>query len=230
MAISTLMKKLSIASAGAVATAAGIAIATTSGANAASFSGTGAGFSIPDNNATGVSSTINVTDNLTINNVTVTLNNLTHTWIGDLVASLTNVNTGTSVDLFFRVGANNATSLGDSSNVGGTYRFNDAFTGNLRTTAAALGDNQIIPSGNYFATTVGGATSLLSAFNGQSSQGSWRLTMSDRAGGDLGSLGSWNLQIQGQQVPEPASVLGLLAVGAMGAGSALKRKQQKANG
>ena len=30
--------------------------------------------------------------------------------------------------------------------------------------------------------------------------------------------------LTGQKVPEPASVLGLLAIGALGAGSALKRK------
>ncbi len=226
MATSTMIKKLSMPL--SIAAAAGIAFATATAANAATF--TGSGFNIPDNNATGVSSTISITDNFTIADVTVTLNNLTHTWIGDLVASLTNLTTGTTVNLFNRVGRTTL-GVGDSTNFSGNYSFNDTFTGSLWTTAAGLNGIANIPSGNYYATAATGTVSLLSAFSGQSALGDWQLNIQDRTGLDTGSLGSWSLALTpaqpAQPVPEPASAFSLLALGAMGAGSMLKRKQQQ---
>lgn len=228
MSISTLVKKVSMAATGAVVVTLGT-ISVASNASAITF--TGSGGSIPDSNGStpGVfSSNINVSNNFTVGDVTVTLNNLTHTWVGDLIATLTNLNTGTSVTLFNRVGSTTPSGVGDSSNLGGTYSFNNSFTGNLWTTAAALNSTQVIPSGNYFSTTVGGAVSPLSAFAGGSSSGTWRLRITDNSSLDTGSLGSWSLNLaQAQSVPEPASVLGLLAVGALGATSRLKRKQQQ---
>jgi subtilisin-like proprotein convertase family protein len=188
----------------------------------------GGGFSIPDGNATGAFSDITVTDNFQISDVTVSLNNLQHTWIGDLIATITNVNTNTTVSLFNRVGPTPFNGLGDSSNLAGNYSFNDANTGNLLNTAVSLGDNQIIPSGNYFPTGFNNTTSFLSAFNGQSSLGTWRLRISDNAGVDTGSLGSWNLSLTpqaSQPVPEPFTILGSLTAG--GIGVALRRKRQQ---
>ncbi|MCP2732645.1 proprotein convertase P-domain-containing protein [Limnofasciculus baicalensis] len=224
MSTSTLLKSLSIAAAG---TAAFIALGSTGSAQALTINYSGSGFSIPDGNPTGVSSNIVVSDNLNISDITVTLNNLNHTWIGDLVATLTNVTTNTTVSLFNRVGRVGS-GIGDSSNFGGTYSFNSAFTGNLWTTAAGLNGSQNIPSGNYFPTGANSAaiaSPSLTAFNGELSQGTWQLRISDNAGGDTGPLGSWNLSVTGQPVPEPGSVLGLLAMGAMGAGSTLMRKK-----
>ncbi|MBW4493412.1 MAG: proprotein convertase P-domain-containing protein [Oscillatoria princeps RMCB-10] len=223
---STLMKKLSMPF--SIAAAAGLAFATATGANAATF--TGSGFAIPDNNATGVSSTISITDNFTIADVTVTLNNITHSWMGDLVASLTHLTTGTKVNLFDRVGRITS-GFGNSTNLSGNYSFNDTFTDSLWTTAAGLNSSANIPSGNYYSTAATGTVSLLSAFSGQSALGDWQLNIQDRAGGDTGSLGSWSLTLTpaqpAQPVPEPASAFSLLALGAMGAGSMLKRKQQQ---
>lgn len=224
MSTSTLLKSLSIAAAG---TATFIALGSTGSAQALTMNYSGSGFSIPDNNATGVSSDIVVSDNLNISDITVTLNNLNHTFIGDLVATLTNVTTNTTVSLFNRVGRVGSKGS-DSSNLGGTYSFNSAFTGNLWTTAAALNGIQNIPSGNYFPTGANSAaiaSPSLTAFNGGLSQGIWQLTISDNAGLDTGSLDSWNLSVTGQPVPEPSSIIGLLAMGAMGAGSTLMRKK-----
>ncbi|WP_155120131.1 proprotein convertase P-domain-containing protein, partial [Microcystis aeruginosa] len=53
--------------------------------------------------------------------------------------------------------------------------------------------------------------------------GDWRLKISDNAGDDTGRLGSWTLNLQGTPIPEPSSGLGLLALGLLGAGAALKR-------
>ncbi len=193
-------------------------------AQALTMSYSGSGFSIPDNNPTGISSDIVISDNLTISDITVTLNNLSHTWVGDLIATLTNVDTNTSVSLFNRVGRVGS-GVGSSNDFGGNYGFNDAFTGDLWIAASS----NPVPSGGYFPTGADSAalaSPSLSAFDGQLSAGTWRLTLSDNAGLDVGSLESWELTVEGaaESVPEPASVLGLLAVGAMGTTSALKRK------
>ena len=45
------------------------------------FTGSGSGFTIPDNNTTGASSDIVVADNFPINDITVSLNSITHTWM-----------------------------------------------------------------------------------------------------------------------------------------------------
>lgn len=62
----------------------------------------GASFSIADSAAR--TGTIVVPDPATITDVTVTFTGLTHTWIGDLIVTLTHVDTATTVDLFRRVG------------------------------------------------------------------------------------------------------------------------------
>jgi len=108
---------------------------------------------IPDNDANGVSSVINIADNLTIFD-TSTFIDITHTWIGDLVVTLTSPQ-GTTATLVNRSGGsaddiqasfpssafNGETTMGDwtlnvSDNVG-------ADTGNLNNwsiTFTALGD------------------------------------------------------------------------------------------
>ena len=97
----------------------------------ATFAGSGPGFSIRDNNPTGACSDIVVPDNLLISDITVSLNSLTHTWIGDVAATLTHIDTNTTVDLFNRVGKSSPGGGGFPSNLNGIYIFNDAFTGDL---------------------------------------------------------------------------------------------------
>lgn len=212
-------------------TVSAIASLTVLPASAVSFTGTGAGFSIPDNNATGASSTITVptSSNFLITDITVTLDNLTHTWIGDLIANLTYVPTNTTVSLFNRIGRPSFGPLGDSSDFGGDYSFNDAFTGNLWAVAANPAFF-VIPSGNYFPTGAGSSTlvPMLTSLGGSQTAGDWRLTISDVSVDDTGALGSWTLNLQGTpiapvSVPESSSGLGLLALGLLGAGAALKR-------
>ena len=198
-------------------------------ASAVTFTGTGTGFNIPDNNATGASSTITVPtgSNFSITNITVTLNNLTHTFVGDLIANLTYVPTNTTVTLFNQIGRVSS-GQGKSSNFNGTYSFNDAFTGDFW---AASGDASFnIPSGNYFPTGADSGTlvPILTSLGGSQTAGDWRLRISDLSGGDAGSLGSWTLNLEGTpiapvSVPESNSVLGLLALGLLGTAAAFKR-------
>ncbi|NCR54710.1 MAG: proprotein convertase P-domain, (modular protein) [Microcystis aeruginosa L211-07] len=230
----TNFKSLSLSGAVFAGTVSAIAGLTVLPASAVSFTGTGAGFSIPDDNATGASSTITVPtgSNFLITDITVTLNNLTHTWLGDLIANLTYVPTNTTVTLFNRIGrvSSSVFDFGDGSDFNGNYSFNDAFTGNIWSVAAGLGDFDIIPSGNYFPTGAGSGTlvPILTSLGGSQTAGDWQLTISDNAGLDTGSLGSWTLNLEGTplapvSVPESSSGLGLLALGLLGAGAALKR-------
>jgi subtilisin-like proprotein convertase family protein len=211
-------------------TVSAIASLTVLPASAVTFTGTGAGFNIPDNNATGASSTIVVPDSFSITDITVTLNSLTHTFIGDLIATLTHVDTGTTVSLFNRIGLDNNNSFGDNSLFNGTYSFNDAFTGNLWALGASGDSSFVIPSGNYFPTGAGSSTlvPMLTSLSGELSSGTWRLTISDNLRDDTGALGSWALNLQGNpsspvSVPESTSGLGLLALGLLGAAAAFKR-------
>ncbi|TRU50895.1 MAG: proprotein convertase P-domain, (modular protein) [Microcystis aeruginosa Ma_QC_Ch_20071001_S25] len=229
MNTTTTFKSLSLAGVVFASTVSAIASLTVLPASAVSFTGTGAGFNIPDNNATGASSTIVVPDSFSITDITVTLNSLTHTWIGDLIATLTHVDTGTTVSLFNRIGLVSSGN-GDSSNFGGNYSFNDAFTGNLWAVAASGDASFVIPSGNYFPTGARSSTlvPMLTSLSGELSSGTWRLTISDNQQLDTGALGSWALNLQGNpsspvSVPESTSGLGLLALGLLGAGAALKR-------
>ncbi|MCA2552884.1 MAG: proprotein convertase P-domain-containing protein [Microcystis sp. M04BS1] len=222
----TNFKSLSLSGVVFAGTVSAIAVLAALPASAVSFTGTGAGFNIPDGNATGASSTITVPtgSNFLITDITVTLNNLTHTFVGDLIANLTYVPTNTTVSLFNRI----LFGGGNGTNFNGNYSFNDAFTGDLW--SVALASSGTIPAGNYFPTGAGSGTlvPILTSLGGSQTAGDWRLTISDPVAGDTGSLGSWTLNLEGTplapvSVPEPSSGLGLLALGLLGAGAALKR-------
>ena len=182
------------------------------------FTDSGSGFSIPDNNPTVAFSDIVVADNFLINDITVGLNAITHSWIGDLIVTLTHIDTSTTVDLFNRVGQTFLGGPNAGSDLNGTYNFNDALTGDLWTVASSGGSNSfIIPGGDYFPTGVGSSAKvpMLTTISGLPSSGTWRLNISDRSGSDVGTLGSWSLNLQGSS---PASVPGPLPL--LGAGAA----------
>lgn len=197
-----------------VSLAVGASLAAASLASASVYSG--GGFNIVDN-AT-VSSDIVVTDNFLVDDITITLFNLTHTWAGDLTATLTHLDSGATRTLFVRVGFT-GTGFGDSSDFGGNYAFNDGFANDLWAAAAAAGAAQIIPPGNYYASGAGSAApiSLLAAFGGLNANGTWRLSITDSAAGDTGALGSWGLSFVKSPVPAPG-VLALMGLAGLTAG------------
>ena len=209
---STLAKTATVAAAASAALALSMGMA--SPAKALTFNGSGG--SIPDfsNNTPGVfTSDIVVGNNFQIADLTVTLNNLSHTWVGDLTATLEKVGSGITVNLFNRVGRVNS-GVGDSSNLGGGYSFNNSFTGNLWIAATGGGNGFTIPGGNYFPTGANSAalaSPSLSAFFGQNVAGTWRLRITDNAESDRGSLGSW--QLTATPVPTPILLPGLLGFG-----------------
>jgi subtilisin-like proprotein convertase family protein len=148
--------------------------------------------------------------------VDLTMTGLTHTWAGDLIATL-QAPDGTTADIMRRVGATSSSALGDSSNFGGTYRYIDSGVDPVPP-LVALDTNGVLASGDYWATTLGTATNagnkvnLNLTFGGHSAAGLWTLTISDNAGGDTGSLQSATLNVN--TVPEPATIGALSLAGA----------------
>jgi hypothetical protein len=141
---------------------------------------------IPDNNPTGVTNDIVVPDGGTLQDVDVSLA-ATHTWVGDLIFNLTHVDTGTSVSFFNRPGY-----TGSGFGCGGD---------NVNVIANDTGPDTPIENqcGNLPAISgnaEGGdppSSSLFAAFAGEDLAGTWRITASDNAGGDSGTLNAWCL-------------------------------------
>jgi subtilisin-like proprotein convertase family protein len=165
-------------------TAVGVAQGTTTSAHVSTFLGRGG--NIPDGYGSFTDDII-VKDDVQVTDVTVTLYNFVHTWVGDLVVQLHHLETGTVVELFRRPGQPEFSSSGYSNDLNGNYSFNDHNACDFEGTAF---HKAVIPSGNYT------STSSLSAFYGLEAAGTWRLTINDYFPGDSGSLGSWQLDLE----------------------------------
>jgi hypothetical protein len=180
---------------------------------------------IPDNNSTGVALNIVVPDTFQLNQFqSVTLTGLVHTWVGDLIATLTHLPSGRTIDLFRRVGAAAPTGVGDSTNLGGDYTFSNTLTVSnlaqprLVDAASLLDGAQAVPGGVYRPTTntfTGGANfagetqvSLNGVFNGLANiNGTWQLRISDNANLDLGTIRGWSMTVEVAAVPVPPSLM-----------------------
>lgn len=128
---------------------------------------------------------------------------MTHTWVGDVNARLIAPN-GTTFIVFGNVGGG-TTGAGDSSNLGGTYVFNDAATGNLWTAATGGGDAFVIPGGNY-RTSTNTSPNAFTLMNPSfasipSSNGTWTLRFTDRCNLDTGEVTAASLTITGATQP-----------------------------
>ena len=134
---------------------------------------------IPDNNQTGVSSTITIPLGGSITDLDVDVV-AAHTWPGDLIFTLSK--DATSVVIVDRPGVPASTFGCSVDNVDTTL--DDASATPVETTCNAS------PPG------IGGTlkpNNPLSAFNGQDRAGTWTLKVTDNFAGDTGSLTSWCL-------------------------------------
>jgi hypothetical protein len=185
--------------------------------------GPGPGGAIPDSPATGVpgifSSTITVPAGsgsvISVNNVSLNFGTGTgptgaHTWVGDLVVTLTAPN-GTNSQVLVRTGSTTPTGFGSSSDIGGgPFVFVNSGGASFAAAAAA----NPVPPGTYnrfnnplVAPNPPTDADDYSVFAGGSADGTWTLRVEDWAGGDTGGLASWTIDIT---VPEPGSI-GVLA-------------------
>lgn len=199
------------------------ALALTASAHADVY--TGQGGSIADNNSAGSDFTITVDDSMIVSDLSVTLTNFRHSFIGDLVATLTHEPTGRSITLFDRVGrvTTSSSSDGDSSNLHGNYAFADGGS-NLWAAAAAGNNGTKIASGTYEATGSGiganastgpGSVSFASTFDGIDAHGDWVLNLSDRSTGDrLNNDWTWSMDFVAA-VPGPGPLALLATAGAI---------------
>ncbi|MBB6628392.1 S8 family serine peptidase [Nocardioides sp. KIGAM211] len=127
---------------------------------------------IPDNNATGVSSTIALAGTDPVAAVRVHMS-VTHTWDGDVTAKLTSP-AGTVVTLVAKRGGS-----GDN--------FNATTFDDTATTPVSSGTPPF--AGTYRPETP------LSALRGQATAGTWTLTLTDSAATDTGTLTGWSLDV-----------------------------------
>ena len=130
------------------------------------------GLPIPDNNPAGVDSIINVPDSFAIADVDVDLT-VTHTWVGDLIVTLTHPSGTPTVTLWDRP-------CGDQDDMDVTV---DDEAPDLVCASPVTGALNPLSAG-------GGA---LSAFDGLDAAGDWTLNISDNAGQDTGTLDAWAL-------------------------------------
>jgi len=133
---------------------------------------------IPDNDPAGVDMQLVVGDTGNILDMMVEVN-ATHTWVGDLIFTLTHEDTGTSVTLMDRPGVPTSTFGCGDNDVDAVF---DDASGN-----PVEGECSATPP------AIGGFVqpqAALSAFIGEDLSGTWTLNANDNAGADTGQLNS----------------------------------------
>ena len=184
----------------------GLGLLAASAAGAVDYAGSGVG-AIPDNNANGLNVTFNTTGfQGPLGHVRVTLN-LTHTFVGDLRATLISPNGLARLALFARTGYKRAASPGVSANLAGAYVFDDLLGADLWASVAPLAPSTTGPPGSYRTSTAGFSgvsdaggcsTQLDLAFGGldpTQAGGTWTLNVADVGAGDSGTVNSATLTL-----------------------------------
>lgn len=163
-----------------------------------------------------------------ISGLSITLNNVSHSYANDLIFGLVSERAG--IGLIFWSEAGGAYAVADQ-----TLTFTDAASGFL---PSSVLDDRAITAGSYLPSNYGGYgfdglsnAVFFSDFNGINPNGDWRLLAFDQAAGDVGTVaGGWSLSFTttsdtGGAVPEPASWAMLIGGFAL-AGCALRRRRR----
>jgi subtilisin-like proprotein convertase family protein/uncharacterized protein YvpB len=135
---------------------------------------------IPDNDGNGIIDEILIFDDRLLVNLSVYLN-ISHSWIGDLVVTLTNQHTGEKITVLDRPGIPNSLYGCSSDNI--ITILDDAAAQSVDNKCAY---NPAI-SGIYL------PTEELSSFAGKSVSGIWKINVSDHSLHDIGFLNHWCL-------------------------------------
>lgn len=184
------------------------------------------GGNIPDNSVAGRTSVVTITENQIIQDASFSVEGLSHSWIGDLIITVAHSTSGKTATLMHRVGTTaNPNSTGDSSDMNGTYTFND---GNPSIwTAAANGDTDFdVPASTYDASGINESlVSLNDLFAGETTQGDWTFTISDNNANETGSFVQTSVRFV-TAVPEPGTYAAIV-IATMFAGVYLRRRHQQ---
>ena len=168
-----------------------LAVSLTSTAAWADFSETANVGAIPDNIPAGISSTIVGSGGGMVTDVEVSLNGFTHTWVGDLIGTVTK--DGTTVMMFNRPGTDfDNPPFGHDVDLNGLYMFADGepdFHIACMNADGSFGGNGSLPPGLY------GPLEPFSDFNGLTADGNWVFNISDNAAADTGAITSWTLTV-----------------------------------
>lgn len=149
---------------------------------------------IPDNNTTGVTSTMNVSEDVSITDLNVDFK-ITHTWVGDLTITLTSPD-GTSAVVYDRPGVPASTFGCSGDNIDAT-----------------MDDEAVSPVENQCGSgtpTISGSftpNNPLSVFDGKSTMGDWKLKVVDAAAPDPGTLISWGITYSYEVTSTPLEVI-----------------------
>lgn len=135
---------------------------------------------IPNNNATGVTSTLTVGQSVALSDLNVRVQ-INHNWVGDLKLQLQSP-AGTTITLLDRPGFPNTANGCNNDNMDVTFDSASAF--NLENHCAGT---------TPWYQGVAAPTQSLNVFNGQSTVGTWKLIVVDAVAGGTGSLVSWEL-------------------------------------
>ncbi|MEL6803385.1 MAG: hypothetical protein AAFO91_06300, partial [Bacteroidota bacterium] len=160
---------------------------------------------IPDNTPGGINTTATVAgipDGAMIQDIRIVDFTMNHTWVGDLILVLS-APTGETLELVNRAGAPPGT-FGDSSNsdINGPISFDDSSADLAENMGATIGtlDAICVDDGICTYAPNDGTTSFASLIaelvtNGSDPNGTWTINISDNAGGDLGTIFSWDIEV-----------------------------------
>lgn len=161
----------------------------------------------------------------------VTVFAISHTWVGDLTVRLNYG--GQMFTLFHRPKGTSTSTAGSSNNFAGvTLDFLPSATTTIDSIVDATTTTNI-PGGTYRAahqtvenqTTTSANNTVLSdhnVFNGLDPNGSWTMSITDSAGGDVGSIQGWAAAGTYAAVPEPATMAAL----GLGVAALLRRRRK----
>jgi len=137
---------------------------------------------IPDGAPLGVSDTITIVDTATMKDLDVVLD-ITHTWVGDLVVTLTHEETGSSAILIDRPGVPAISGFG-CSGADIDVTLDDEASSPVEDECA---DTAPTLSGSFT------PNEALTVFDAENIAGTWTLHLSDDSAADLGTLNGWAL-------------------------------------
>lgn len=144
---------------------------------------------IPDNDSNGISSNILSGDSGYIHDLEVRLD-ISHTWLGDLNATLAHAETGTQINLLERPGIPASSSGCDQDDI-----------------LAILDDDVTLPIEDRCTSNIPSISGIyrpdqsLGTFLGEDLAGTWTLTISDNFRADTGRLNEWCMAARLSEVP-----------------------------